>query len=375
MEKSKNAKKMSYQERRDAEMRRRVEAEESVEANLVVNPEDLEIRNIKEHMVFVPLFDIHCGGEAFNVGKLRQVLKFIDFLPNARAVLGGDILDMPVLSGATDRHRAPVSPEDAYVLLIEEFTKYLSNTKKIVGGVGGNHDSSSGKRNKDAGFDYSRAFCKHFNIPYNLFNLILKFNLTTEKGNSLPLAIGVTHGCGNASSKAGSVDTTFKRTLNAILNKAIVNMILAGHFHSNVGSEISTKVVVEDKKSGKLLTKNFRVQIESVGSYQEEGMYPASNMMAPSDTVPYGYDMYWVENPLYKASPNTEMEYVLQIDRFPILKKSGEYTDQATGRMKVYGFDKNKLNSEAKKEVKTLDKDTNDIAQDLYDNELVLENI
>ena len=203
MDNNKDVNNSSYDENHIKDMEDRAAKEKAVQDTKVVDLTKSEAGIINGHLVLVPLSDVHFGGEAFILKRFTQVLEFVNYLPNARAYLGGDILDMPTLLSKTNRNKAPFSSNEAYKLSKREikqiFNKYmkifksqviahLSNEYKLVGGVGGNHDSDNGLRNKDSGFDYCEAECDSFNIPYCAFNMILNMLLSAPDGNLYPLS-------------------------------------------------------------------------------------------------------------------------------------------------------------------------------------------
>lgn len=298
------------------------------------------------NVCIVPLFDLHIGGEGTKLERLKLVIDFVKNTPNAVAVLGGDILDNATLNGATNAHTSKLNPDRALDLAV----KLLEPIKnKIALVTAGNHDGLSGGRNKDSNMAPAKQLAERLGVKYAPFNAMMRIKLPLKnakrnKKDTINYNVFITHGSGSAGSKAATVDTAFKKTMNACARLNILpDLILTGHFHADASGMYNLSVNKYDENGKVIGVMQKDVRVESLSTMQEANTYAlANNMNITTANLP-AINICWLRNPYYNESSKTwEYEFLGQSTKFNILKNSkNDYSRIAHEYMLHYQEDKN----------------------------------
>lgn len=273
--------------------------------------------------MLVPMFDLHIGGEGCKLDRLKKIIEFVEKTPNSLVVLGGDVLDNATLFGATNAHTSKVNPDRALDLAVS-LLEPIKN--KIVCVLAGNHDGTSGARNKDSNMAGAKQLALRLGVKYFPFNAIIELKLKSKikrKKQEIAFRIFATHGSGGASTKASSVDLAFNKGILACSKKNIIpDMILTGHFHNNASGvyDVSVPEFEEGVMVGEI---QKSVRTESLSTMQEANTYAASNNMDIQVSNLYGINIRWENNSYFaEVDRDSEYEYHARITKFPILKTS-----------------------------------------------------
>lgn len=295
-------------------------------------------QNTFSNVCLVPMFDLHIGGEGCKLERLKKIIKFVKETPNAVVILGGDVLDNATLLGATNAHSSKVNPDRALDLAVA----LLGPIKdKILCVLGGNHDSASGARNKDSNMSSAKQLALRLGAKYFPYNVLIDLELKSKikrKKQIISFKVFATHGSGGASNKASTVDLALNKALTACSRLSLIpDMVLTGHFHSNANGVYD--FIVPKYENGVMVGEIQKsVRVESLSSMQEANSYAASNNMSMETSNLYGINIRWAKNPYYsEMDRDSEYEYLPQITKFPILKRSSEdYTRIASMYMKMF---------------------------------------
>lgn len=286
----------------------------------------------------VPMFDLHIGGEGCKLDRLKKIIKFVKETPNAVVILGGDVLDNATLLGATNAHSSKVNPDRALDLAVA----LLGSIKdKILCVLAGNHDGASGARNKDSNMSSAKQLALRLGVKYFPYNALIELKLKSKikrKSQIISFKVFATHGSGGASNKASTVDLALSKALNACARLSVIpDMVLTGHFHSNASGVYD--VIVPKYENGIMVGEIQKsIRVESLSSMQEANSYAAANNMSMETSNLYGINIRWAKNPYYsEMDRDSEYEYLPQITKFPILKRSSEdFTRVASMYIKMF---------------------------------------
>lgn len=159
----------------------------------------------------IPTSDSHYGNHLFSKHHFQRHVKYILDTPNAVTFLCGDLCESSIRSSKGDIFKQVGSPQDQRDWIIEQL-RPLSDARKILGAVTGNHENRIWK---EAGFDPTKDIAKALNIPYRAEGMLVKtsFGSGNENHNDRPYTYYgyFTHGYGGArtsSAKAVKVERT-----------------------------------------------------------------------------------------------------------------------------------------------------------------------
>lgn len=288
--------------------------------------------------MLVPMFDLHIGGEGCKLERLKKIIEFVQKTPNSLVVLGGDVLDNATLLGATNAHTSKVNPDRALDLAVSLLTPIKN---KIVCVLAGNHDGTSGARNKDSNMASAKQLALRLGVKYFPYNALIELKLKAKikrKKQEIPYRIFATHGSGSASTKAAGVDLAFNKGILACSKKKIIpDMILTGHFHNNASGvyDLSVPEFEEGIMVGEI---QKSIRTESLATMQEANAYSASNNMDIQVANLYGINIRWEKNAYFsEMDRDSEYEYLARITKFPILKTSKtEFTRIASKYIEMF---------------------------------------
>ena len=295
-------------------------------------------QKVFSNVLVVPMFDLHIGGEGCKLERLKKIIDFVKKTPNAVVVLGGDVLDNATLLGATNAHTSKVNPDRALDLA----QALLAPIKdRILCVLAGNHDGTSGARNKDSNMAGAKQLALRLGVKYFPYNVLIELKLKSKikrKNQTISFKVFATHGSGGASNKASGVDLALTKAMTACSKLSLIpDMILTGHFHSNANGVYD--FIVPKYEDGVMVGEIQKsVRVESLSSMQEANSYAAANNMDMEVSNLYGINIRWTKNPYYtEVERDNEYEYHPQITKFPILKRSqAEYTRIASMYMKAF---------------------------------------
>lgn len=310
-----------------------------------LDPEEMSFVEYTEktfsNVCIVPMFDLHIGGEGTKLERLKLVIEFVKRTPNAVVILGGDILDNATLLGATNAHTSKLNPDRALDLAV----KLLESIKhKILLVTAGNHDGASGSRNKDSNMAPAKQLAKRLGVKYCPFNAMVRIKLPLKnakrnKRETINYNVFVTHGSGNAGSKASTVDTALTKALKACGRYDILpDLILTGHFHADANGLFNLSVTHYDDFGKVIGIMQKSVRVESLSTMQEANTYAvANNMEITTANIP-AINICWLKNPYYNESSKTwEYEFSGQSTKFPILQHGkNDYSRIALEYMQHY---------------------------------------
>lgn len=290
---------------------------------------------IFSNVCLVPLFDLHIGGEGTKLKRIKMVVDFIKHTANAVCVFGGDLLDNATLNGATNAHTSKINPNRALDLAVALFEPIKD---KVLCVLAGNHDGESGGRNKDSNMAPAKQFAKRLGVKYAPFNALIKINIPLKnakyhKKDAISYNVFATHGSGKCGSKAGTIDIAFKKAMSTCaLYGVCPDLILTGHFHSNVDGVKEVKVPKFNEK-GEIISEITKpVRIESTSSMQQENTYAVANGMDLEKANVSAINICWLKNPYYyEKTSKIEWRFWGQSTKFPILRQNdNKYTKIAS---------------------------------------------
>lgn len=318
----------------------------------------------------VPLFDLHIGGEGTKLKRIKKVIDFIEHTANAVCVFGGDLLDNATLNGATNAHTSKINPNRALDLAVELFEPIKD---KVLCVLAGNHDGESGGRNKDSNMSQAKQFAKRLGVKYAPFNALIKINIPQKnakyhKKDKIAYYVFATHGSGKCGSKAGTVDLAFKKAISACAPYGVSpDLILTGHFHSNVDGVKEVKVPKYNEKGEIISEITKSIRIESTSSMQQENTYAVANGMDLENANISAINICWLKNPYYyEKTSKTEWQFWGQSTKFPILRqKDNKFTRIACEYLEKYG-ESEELENKLREQYQS--KSINEIALELTEN-------
>lgn len=321
----------TYEKKSLDEAKRRAESDafdpESVIYARIVNKHQF-------HKCIIPMYDWHTGGQGSKLSRQQRVVQWAVGLNNAVMFGGGDGLDNANLLGATNPNTSKISP-DSQKDVNEDCIRPAAEKGIIAFMLGGNHDSLNGARNRASNADFAKDIAKRLEIKYGLYNALLSvelpFKVNKKRIITADCNMFATHGSGGASSKAGAVDTAFKKGAismrNSDFNKKIIHLMFSGHHHAGSGGVVSVPFNLYDDYGKYMGTQNVNVRVESCSALQGANSFTETESMERSSTNVYAYDICWE---LAKAKKNEEPELKLKVTSFPILRRDSEdYTQYA----------------------------------------------
>ena len=298
------------------------------------------------NVCLVPLYDLHIGGEGMRLDRLKKIIDFIKSIPNVKVLLGGDIFDNATLNGATNAHTSKTNPDRA-LDLAEALFKPIAD--KILCILPGNHDGTSGERNRDSNMSQAKQFAKRLNVKFFPYNVLIKMNLPVKGSknnskNTIAHYTYATHGSGSIGVKAGAIDTALKKAMNICgYLKVSPDLILVGHHHADVDGAIEVKVPNYNEKGQQIGEIEKTVRVASLSSMQEANSYALANGMELYTSNMHGINICWLKNPYFSdANKENEYEFLAQTTKFPILKTSSNaYTKIAEQYKAAYSLGEN----------------------------------
>lgn len=325
---------------------------------------------IFSNVCIVPLFDLHIGGEGTKLKRIKMVIDFIQHTANAVCVFGGDLLDNATLNGATNAHTSKLNPNRALDLAVELFEPIKD---KVLCVLAGNHDGESGGRNKDSNMAPAKQFAKRLGVKYAPFNALIKINIPLKnakhhKKDKIAYYVFATHGSGKTSSKAGTVDLAFNKAISACASLGVSpDLILSGHFHSNVDGVKEVKVPKFNEKGEIVSEITKSIRIESTSSMQQENTYAVANGMDLEKANISAINICWLKNPYYyeKTSKN-EWQFWGQSTKFPILRQNDNKFTRIASEYQAKYCETEELEKRLREEYK--DKNIGEITLDLTQN-------
>ena len=274
------------------------------------------------HICIVPLFDLHFFGEGMRYDQLKTILTFIKNTANCYCFLGGDTFDLATLSSTTNLHNTKLTNSKT----IDVAKLILSTIKhKMLFGLGGNHDGEQGGRNKDTNLSMVKSVLTSLGVNYFQYDAFLEINLLVRNQmgnyNTQKVSLLATHGSGGASSKAGAIDTTWKKCAGIMAkNNVYPDIIYGGHFHADVCGRYTIEKPIFDKNGMIIASKRHEILVESNPTLQGDNEYSLANSMSGTLTNINAFDISLRKNPYYnKATQDREKEYIVAVKKFPLL--------------------------------------------------------
>lgn len=191
-----------------------------------------------------PLFDIHLGARACNETLLRRDIQMIASIPNARVILGGDMIDAVTRGDAKRFNQSTLADwcadqEDVVSTQVEEFMKIIAPIyDRIDAVIEGNHERAVLKHNKHDvyGQIVKRLAWLQKREPEDLAMgvhgfLTYSFRMTYKTGGSgmgWAFKVYLNHGKGGGSTVGGHANT-----LKRFLDSYECDLALAGHVHGD----------------------------------------------------------------------------------------------------------------------------------------------
>jgi len=334
------------------------------------------LNKVFSHMLLVPFFDPHVGGEGADVSRLAIAVDFVKNINNSVAILGGDIIDNANIVGATNPNFTKLNPNQSIKVAVD----VLNPIKHKIGlGVGGNHGAITGGRNRASGVDIEEQISERLGVPYFLYNGILdveikvnikniikkipltKLNIPKEilntldkDGNIIVSSYSyVSHGNGPFASRPGIVDVAYRIGMNGYQNSDFTNkpidIILSGDKHAGVSGNVAVKEQLLDDE-GKVISQRERmIYVCSCPAMQGLNAYTETFNMPNSSPNVYAIDI--TKEPVYDEIAG--LQFVTKTTTFPILKSNlSELSNYAKEYLAKYGLDKN-----LEKKIKEITKD------------------
>lgn len=279
------------------------------------------------HLCLIPLYDLHMFGDGFNLKRFQMVSNYLQSTPNAYSFIGGDWYDNANIMSKTNPYNSKTNVTQA----IDGSEKLLEDIKhKILFVLGGNHDGEFGDRVKPSNISPAKESAKKI-APYIPYNALIDIKFEDK---DFELSAFATHG-----SMAKSVDELTNKCIRLCkMNNVFPDIIFSGHIHTEFTYIRPISVPVKNKKGIVTGYKNKNVRIEILPSFQSDDQYSASKGFNDGYTNAIAYDITCQKNPYYTSkTSDTELEYIVKITKFPILKKfSDEYTSFAKRYLSAY---------------------------------------
>lgn len=281
--------------------------------------------------------DVHAGSIGANGEREEMEVNFIKNTANAYSVINGDLFNC-IINGEQNIHDDKFGTNRQ----IERAIHLYSPIKdKILCVIDGNHDGAYGKRWTSSTLSPCKHFADAINVPSIEFGVNIKFNLPTSDNKRLEKSINMyfSHAVGKSSGSAKSVDITFEKAMQNMMDKGLLpDIIFGGHFHSNSNGSFPISVMNYDSdgKCVGMVRKDIITVSES--TLQETARYAQSIGIPSADSNVYINNIRLVKNPFYSnALKDKQPEYIVELTRFPMFKNGkNEYTEQAIMYMRKY---------------------------------------
>lgn len=231
----------------------------------------------KDHpdgITIVPLADAHYGSEEFNSVKWHKAIQRIYDDPHCFCVLVGDLLDFATPTSPTSVFEQTCSPRVQKAWLADEL-RPIAN--KVLGAVGGNHDTQRAARAVDQDPMYDVMVQLGIDGVYRQNICFLQVRFTYDlKGYAKTrqfFSFAITHGAGGGM-YIGSSANKVQRYAEVCEG---VDCIITGHTHKPMTFPGSKLVFDPNAKTVK--TRQFNVVVAS--SFLDYGGYPVRKLMTP----------------------------------------------------------------------------------------------
>lgn len=239
---------------------------------------------IAEKVAYViPIGDLHFGDKAFKKksrDKLDGYVRWIRSHPEARVVLGGDLLNCASRLSKTSPFEQRMSLDDEMEIVMDILEPIKS---QIAGAIEGNHE----ERLRDF-FDLSptKAICGRLKIPYMGMSGVIVFKVGKRTDTRTPnkfrihYPIYFHHTTGGGSTIGGGLNRVEK------LGFIMENVDCYCGFHSHKLSSSRSTIYCPNIKSKKVEEKTITHltcggYLEYSGSYAEKGMMRPTKLGSP----------------------------------------------------------------------------------------------
>ena len=187
-----------------------------------------EIDTKADHIVILPIADLHIGDANFDRKVLDDMLARLESEPNVYCCLLGDLMNNAVKTSVSDIYSEVLPPLDQ----VRECAKIFKPVKeKILFGIGGNHEARTWRND---GIDMTYLFFAQLGIE-DLYSdttavLFLKTGQKAygrHKDQKVPYSIYATHGNGGGRKMGGKINrlVDYGNVINT-------DIYLCGHTHS-----------------------------------------------------------------------------------------------------------------------------------------------
>ena len=226
-----------------------------------------------EPIIIFPISDVHYGALEHMEKEWREFCKMIEQTPNARIILGGDLINNNVRTcGFVNPYDELVRPREQKKKMVE----FLSPIKdRILCAVSGNHEARS-MRDDDIDVTYDIMAKLDIEDLYRPNTAFMKVSLGRRKDNS-PIqsyTFAVTHGAGGGIYTGATVNRN-ERFGNVIEG---LDCLIVGHTHK--GTVTKPSKIVIDRKNNKVSMGYYTVI--SMTSWLNYGGYAMQKMLLPA---------------------------------------------------------------------------------------------
>lgn len=281
--------------------------------------------NNEKHILFVPLADIHYGGQGFRRDKFLKVLNWIKSVDCITPILG-DSLDLATSSSATNVQTYQTNSEKSRLALMKDLEIIKD---QLIDIIPGNHTSKHGNRMKESGLCAERPIADHLSCHYSPYHSLIDIITKNDKHTYIAL----THG-----DLAKDFQNAASRLIEIVKKEKniIVDAVYVGHYHHSASFDQSYTYREYNSKTQNYETKYKTITVESLPAFQELNEHAASNGYETEPANARAFDFVF--------DSNGEIENVIT---FNILNEKGEYTKTAKEYLDNLSiFDKEKFKQE-----------------------------
>lgn len=235
---------------------------------------DMVKHHFDEPIVIFPISDVHFGALEHCKKEWLAFCKKVDETPNARIILGGDLINNNVRTcGFINPYDELVRPREQKQRMVE----FLEPIKdKILCAVSGNHEARS-MRDDDIDITYDIMAKLDIEDLYRPSMAFMKVSLGHRQDDNTPIqsyTFAVTHGAGGGIYTGATVNRN-ERFGNIIEG---LDCLIVGHTHKGTVSKPSKMVI--DRKNDTVSMSHYTVI--SMVSWLNYGGYAMQKMLLPA---------------------------------------------------------------------------------------------
>ena len=186
-----------------------------------------ELPESMKSMELHPLFDLHIGDHLSDGLLIQKTIDHIRDTPNARCVLGGDLMDAAIAASVGDTYGANLQPMQQLEVCVKLFAPIKD---KILAIVPGNHEN---RIYKSDGIDITSIMAAQLGLhgKYSPTSTLLFVRLGEDKASGhhkrkVAYSVYLRHGSGGGKKEGGKINA-----LADMANIVDADIYICGHSH------------------------------------------------------------------------------------------------------------------------------------------------